>query len=428
MSDAGAKAAEFVERFPEYARTLDCVHCGLCIPHCPTHGVTGREADSPRGRIHLMRAYAEGDDVLSESARTHLDQCIVCRACESVCPSGIRMGEMMESFRERMNAERPRGAAGPVGRFFLRHLLPHRERLALLTDALDLYERTGVARLAQSLLGRSSLAALHAMRPKLPARSDRRIETDRARPTGFPAHGERRARVALFLGCVAAEWFADIHRATIRVLQRNGCDVVVPAAQTCCGALHRHAGLLDDALSLEDRNRSAFAESGVDAVIVNAAGCGASLKEPVLSGVESGVRYVDVCEFLNELGLRPPMHDVAKKVAYDQPCHLVHGQRIPGSVVENLLRQIPGLTLVPLAGSERCCGAGGVYSLLHPEMAGPILAEKIATIRASGADVVATGNPGCILQIRGGLAGTKVEVAHPVELLDRAYGARGDTA
>jgi glycolate oxidase iron-sulfur subunit len=332
------------------------------------------------------------------------------------------MGEMMESFREQLNRSEARGAAGPLGRFCLQHLLPHRERLALLTDALDLYERTGLSKLVTKLLAKSpSASRLHAMRPALPPRSSRRIETDRTRPQGFRAEGEHRATVALFLGCIASEWFAPVHRATIRVLQRNGCDVVIPNAQTCCGALHRHAGCLEDALSLEDRNRTAFSAVRIDAVIVNAAGCGASLKEPVIRDVESTVKYVDVCEYLDDLGIRPPTRAIPRKVTYDQPCHLVHGQKIGAAVVENLLKTIPQIEIVPLSRSERCCGAGGIYNLLHPEMAEPVLREKVAAIRASGAEIVVTGNPGCIMQIRGGLQGTNVEVLHPVELLYRAY-------
>ncbi|MGH2570229.1 MAG: (Fe-S)-binding protein, partial [bacterium] len=215
--------------------------------------------------------------------------------------------------------------------------------------------------------------------------------------------------------------FAPVHRATIRVLVKNGCDVFVPGAQTCCGALHRHAGMLDEAAELLERNRVAFEAAGVDAVIVNAAGCGASLKEPLGGAHGAPSVYRDVCEFLAALGLRAPGRAVPRKVAYDQPCHLVHGQGIGADVVTGLLRKIPELELVPLRGSERCCGAGGVYNLRHPEMSEPILAEKVAAIRESGAEIVATGNPGCAMQIAWGLRGTDIEVVHPVELLDRAY-------
>lgn len=435
MSDR-APATALAHAFHAYAGTLDCVHCGLCIPHCPTHGVTGREADSPRGRIYLMRGWAEGRIELSAGTREHLDRCIVCRACESVCPSGIRMGEMMEWFRSesgtapRFGAARPSGAAGTtLGRFLLRQVLPHRGRIAAITDLLELYQRTGLRAAVDAALRKVApkLARRHALQPDVPPRRLRRIAAGT-----YPAHGEPRARVALFLGCVAAEWFAPVHHATIRVLRRNGCDVVVPAEQTCCGALHRHAGLLDDARALLARNRTAFGAERFDAVIVNAAGCGASLKEPVDGGAGSGTgsdaaaagdapAYRDVCEFLADIGLAAPEGAVRAKVAYDQPCHLVHGQRVTKDTVEGLLRSIPGLELVPLARSERCCGAGGVYNLLHPEMAEPILREKADDLLASGAAIVVTGNPGCLMQIAAGLRGKPIEVLHPVELLDRAY-------
>jgi glycolate oxidase iron-sulfur subunit len=410
------------QRFHAYADTLDCVHCGLCIPHCPTHGVTGREADSPRGRIHLMRGWAEGRLELSAGAREHLDRCIVCRACESVCPSGIRMGEMMEWFRHETSAERPSGAASSrLGRFLLRNVLPHRRRIAAVTDLMELYRATGLRSVTNTVLGRLApgLARTHELQPDVPPRRLRRIAAGM-----HPAAGPTRARVALFLGCIASEWFAPVHHATVRVLRRNGCEVVIPEEQTCCGALHRHAGLLPDARALLERNHAAFARGGYDAVVVNAAGCGASLKEP-LAGTGDLPRYRDVCELLAELGTAPPDREVRARVAYDQPCHLVHGQRVGKDTVEDLLRRIPGVELVPLPNSERCCGAGGVYNLYHPEMARPIRDAKVQDLLASGADTVVTGNPGCAMQIAAGLRGRPIEVLHPVELLNRSYSDEG---
>ena len=419
----------FADKYAEYARTLDCVHCGLCLPHCPTHGVTGREADSPRGRIHLMRGWAEGRIELTDEAHRHLDLCIVCRACESVCPSGIRMGDMMESFR----AERPRATAPPLSRFLMRTILPYRNRIAALTRGLALYERTPLPRFVDSALQRvaPALARAHAMRPDVRSTGERPV------PAGseWPARADRRARVGLFLGCVAPEWLAPVHHATIRVLTQNGCDVVVPPEQTCCGALHRHAGLLDDARRLLAENASAF-PADLDAVIVNAAGCGASLKEPLEKPPGSSAHdalsspdhapsgqpaYRDVCEFLHDLGLAEPTRPVRRRVAYDQPCHLVHGQRIGADTVSDLLARIPELEQVALAGSERCCGAGGVYNLVHAEMADAVLHEKVEAILASGADTVVTGNPGCLLQLRGALREHPIEVLHPIQVLDEAY-------
>lgn len=426
MSLAPDQEVRFRARFPEYTRSLDCVHCGLCIPYCPTHGITGREADSPRGRIYLMRGYAEGEFDLSPEAEKHLDQCIVCRACETVCPSGIRMGEMMESFRGARNASPGRKGLGYyTGRFLLRHVLPHRERIAALTDLLYFYQASGLRRIAGAILGKLSarMAELDPLQPQVPPPSARRIETDRARPEGYPAEGKARIRAGLFLGCIGAEWFAPTHRATILALRKNGCDVIVPDAQTCCGALHRHAGFLDDAEVLYGKNAEAFSRAKVDVILVNAAGCGAALKEPPHSmprGLGAPVR--DICEFLDEIGIAPPERPLRKKVAYHQPCHLVHGQGVGPAAVEGVLRAIPGLELVPLVDSDRCCGSGGIYNLLHPEIALPLLEEKVKAIVESGAEVVATGNPGCAMQIRSGLAGKGIEVAHPIDLLGAAYG------
>jgi len=418
--------AAFRARFEEYTRTLDCVHCGLCLPYCPTYGVSGRESDSPRGRIYLMRGEAEGRLEISPEAELHLDRCIVCRACETVCPSGIRMGEMMESFRHATRRRRGRRLADLLSAAALRAVLPHRARVAALSDLLELYERTGLRRLATAVARRLAprFAALDRLLPPMPPRSVRGIDREAASSGGvFRAKGKARARVGLFLGCIASEWYAPVHRATIRVLTRNGCDVVVPLEQTCCGALHRHSGLLEDGAELFARNAEAFREAGVDCVAVNAAGCGAALKEPLpgTSG-DPGPPARDICELLAELGIADPDRPVPKRVAHHQACHLVHAQRVGPGAVEGLLRRIPGLTLVPLADADRCCGAGGIYNLLHPEMAEPLQSEKVDAVLRSGAEVVATGNPGCWLQIRAGLTGRGIEVLHPVELLDRGYG------
>jgi glycolate oxidase iron-sulfur subunit len=333
------------------------------------------------------------------------------------------MGEMMETFRaEREVAFRSAPANSGLARFAFRELLPHRGRLRVLASVMAAYEAIGLGRAMQAVLRplAPGLARAHAMRPVPPPRRDRRLPTERARPEGFPAAGERRARVALFLGCLTDEWFADVHRATIRVLQANGCDVVIPDGQTCCGALQRHAGLLDDARGLLARNARAFDAGGFDAVIVNSAGCGASLKEP-LDDASPRPAYRDVLEFLVQLGLRPPTRPVERVVTYDPPCHLLHAQRFDRA--EELLEQVPGLRIVPLRRRERCCGAGGVYNLTQPGMADAVLADKVENVTATGADTVLTGNPGCALQLARGLHGTGIRVMHPVSLLDLAYGS-----
>jgi len=426
MSISDEQTREFSERLEEYTRTLDCVHCGLCIQHCPTYDLSGREADNPRGRIYLMRGYAEDCVEMTPEVRRHLDECIVCRACESVCPSGIRMGEMMEGLRHDLEKRRRRrGPRYRLARLLLRHVLPHRHRIALISDGIWFYQWIGLRRLVALLLPLVSrkLARLHAMQPQIPHPRERRVATSGKLATGvYPAEGARRMRVGLFLGCVASEWFAPTCRATIRVLCRNGCEVVVPDAQTCCGALSRHGGFLEEADELYRHNADAFAGASVDVIVTNAAGCGAALKEPTPSASEGlGAPVRDICEFLDEIGIVAPRGELPVRVAYDQPCHLEHGQRIGASVVEGLLGAIPRLKLVPLEDSDRCCGGGGVYSLVQPDIAEQLRDRKTAQIRAAGVDVVVTGNPGCVLQLRAGLDGTGVEVAHPVELLDRAY-------
>jgi glycolate dehydrogenase iron-sulfur subunit len=424
-------------RLPDYLHTLDCVHCGLCLQACPTYRVSGREADSPRGRIYLLRGQAEGRFDLTPEAHRHLDLCVVCRNCETVCPSGIRMADMMESFRdvERRGASRW-SPGGILGRIALRKILPHRQVLAAITDLLYYLERSGLRRALRAIAARVSPRLL-AMEGLLPAGilppSQRRIDAEAAAGGGFfPAEGKARMRVALFLGCIASEWYAGAHRATIRVLTRNGCDVVVPHAQTCCGALHRHAGYLDDAAELFEENRAAFGPLGVDAIVVNAAGCGAALKEPLgrqgptddsraATGGGPGAPVRDICELLDEIGIVPPAGELRCKVAHHQACHLVHAQRIGPRATEDLLRRIRGVEVVPLPDADQCCGAGGIYNLLQPAMAREILLAKVSAILGTGAGIVVTANPGCWLQIRSGLAGRAIEVLHPVELLDRAY-------
>jgi len=336
------------------------------------------------------------------------------------------MGDIVESYRQ-SRGKRPgrRGASVLLASLLLRHVIPYRERIAALTDLLYLYQRTGLRRLVRAVVRRTSrkLARLDDLLPSIPPPSTRFIETERTRPGGYKAVGARRLRAGLFLGCVASEWFAEAHQATIRVLVRNGVDVIVPETQTCCGALHRHAGRMSEAESLFLQNGLAFEKAGVDVVVVNAAGCGAALKEP-----PPGIRRPfpipvrDVCEFLDEVGIVAPELSIEKTVAYHQPCHLVHAQRVGPGAVLRLVGSIPGIRLVPLRESDRCCGSGGVYNIVHPEMADLLLDRKIAAIRESGAEIVVTGNPGCLLQLQSRLSATRVELLHPVELLDRSYG------
>jgi glycolate oxidase iron-sulfur subunit len=430
-----------------YAIALDCVHCGLCLPVCPTYTQLGDEADSPRGRIYLMRAHEEGHQGVSEAFIAHLDRCLVCRACETACPSGVQFGRMMEDFRHLVRPAVAKLVDAPgvattrrlryrLGNLMMEHVLPHRRRLRFVVDALRLYQRSGLAPVVRGLgvLRGLGLEAQEALAPPVPARALRRDW-----PAVLPPHGPRRARVLFLRGCVTPEFLPEMQRASIAALRHNGCEVLTPPGQTCCGALHFHTGERTRGLRLLAQNVRAFDLREVDAVVVNAAGCGSTLKEyGQLAAAESELaapaaalaeRVRDIHEFLDGLGLVPPRVEVPQRVAYDEPCHLLHAQRL-SEPPKRILRAIPGLELVPLRDADRCCGSAGVYNVVHPELAGAILDDKIHHIASCGATTVATGNSGCILQLRAGLRRAAVadarlgsiRVVHPMELLSAGYG------
>jgi len=404
-----------------YERSLDCVHCGLCLSACPTYLATGRETSSPRGRIYLMRGVAEGriglEGLLAEEAAL----CLGCRACESACPSGVQYGAMLEDVREALVESGLRDEpASRLERALLRGLVARRGRLRALVTLAGWAQRLGLDRLGARLLPRR-LREGHALLPPVPARSERA-----PLPAFTPARGERRGQVALLEGCVAAELLAPVNRATVRVLAANGFDVVVPPGQGCCGALHAHAGDRAFARDLARRNAAAFAGSAPDAVLTNSAGCGAALRELELwigaEGASLAARSRDVCAWLDEVGLRPPARPVPARVCYDDPCHLVHGQGVSGAP-RRLLRAVEGLEIVPHDEASACCGAAGTYNLTQPDMARRVLDRKLDALEAAAPDVVATGNPGCLMQLAAGVRrrGLPARVVHPVELLDRAY-------
>jgi glycolate oxidase iron-sulfur subunit len=416
------------EKIP-YRRYQECVHCGLCTASCPTYVETCNENDSPRGRIYLMRAVADGRLEMGPGVREHLELCLDCRACESACPSGVQYGRMIEPYKIAMQrtSTTTTEQGGWLQRLILHHLFPYPGRVkAALAPArllqrmglLDLAERSGLTQWLPPTLRR-----MQAMLPRLSGRSSRLPEV-------LPAIGPKRARVALFLGCVADAMFPESNAATARVLQRNGCEVLIPRGQACCGAIHYHSGVEAPALELARRNMSAFAVDDVDAIIVNAAGCGAMLKDyahilPAAEHDRAG-RFVakvrDISEFLVALGPIPPAHAVPATVTYHDACHLCHAQQVR-SQPRALLGLIPGLRLVPLEESEICCGAAGTYNLTQPEMSERLGRRKMDHIEATGAQMVATGNVGCILQIARKVKerGRPIEVVHPVDLLDRAY-------
>ena len=411
-----------------------CVHCGLCLPYCPTFSLLGTEMDSPRGRIVLIKSLAEGRIVLTESAKTHLDLCLGCRACETVCPSGVPYGQLIEAARVEIERERPGSVLRRLFRWVnYRLLLPSPRLLGWAAAGLRFYQASGLQRLARAtglirLLPRP-LPDWEPLLPALPPASERA-----PLPELTPAAEPQRARVGLLTGCIQQVAFGSQNRATARVLARNGAEVVAPRAQACCGALHAHGGEHAQAVALAKRLIEVFEAARVDVVVVNASGCGAHMKayDALLADdpawrerarrFASSVR--DLAEFLATEPLRGPLGSVRRTVTYHDPCHIVHGQKISRQP-RALLAQIPGLTVVPLAEADWCCGSAGTYNLTQPEMAQRLQARKVANVRATGAEAVVTANPGCIIQIAQGLTaeGAPIQVVHLAELLDEAYGS-----
>ena len=413
----------------DYELFLDCVHCGLCTASCPTYLETGNENDSPRGRIYLMRAVTDNRIELNDPVRRHLELCLDCRACETACPSGVQYGKLIEPFRVAMEeaSDGPKKSADWFHRWILFGLFTRRDRMRTALWPARLAQRWGlinfVKRIGLTKLIPGRFGQLVDMLPPLP-------KDEPELPEFLPAIGRRRARVALFTGCVADAMFRATHWATARVLQRNGCDVIIPRDQACCGAIHFHAGSSDPARELADRNMQALKADGLDAIIVNVAGCGAMLKdyghhwhdESTPERAAFAAKVKDVTEFLDSLGIIPPEGEIRLTATYHDACHLGHAQKIR-EAPRRLLSQIPGLKLVDLPESEICCGAAGTYNLTEPEMSAQLSRRKLDNIRRTGARAVLTANAGCLLQIlrEADRQHEPFWIAHPIELLDLSY-------
>ncbi len=402
-----------------------CIRCGLCLPTCPTYLETLSETSGPRGRISLVKAVAEGRlDLLSDGFVEQMSECLDCRACEAACPSGVAYGQLVETARTQIRraqepAEPPR--ARRLRRFLLKTLFARLDLMRAAASLLRLAQRTGLA----SLAGAFGLGDAAKLAPQIPGRF-------------FQARGQRYDAVDpqgvafLHVGCVMQVAFPNVHEATVRVLKRARLSVVVPADQGCCGAIAVHAGELEFGRELAKRNVEAFENSGADVYVVNAAGCGSALKEypryfagdPVwrARAQRFSDRVRDVTEVLDAVELDPRLGRVDAAVTYQEPCHLVHAQRVSGAP-RRLLEKIPGLRLREMCESSVCCGSAGIYNLTQPEMAARLRGRKVEHIRATRATVVATANPGCALQVAAGLraAGYQAQVKHVVELLDEAY-------
>lgn len=424
-----------------YERFLDCVHCGLCTSACPTYVETGDENDSPRGRIYLMRSVVDGRIELTDKVKGHLDLCLDCRSCETACPSGVQYGRLLEPFRIEMQSVSEPTASGTSDsaaavkpdwfhRWIMYGLFPNRKRMAWALRPARILQKLKLDRFAEATgLTRLLPERLRRMQQQLPTLTAALPEL----PEFLAAEGERRATVGLFIGCVADAMFRQVHWATARVLQQNGCDVVIPRSQACCGAIHYHSGASEPAVELMENNVAAFDVEKLDAVVVNVAGCGSMLKDyshigheiapENTSNTEPFVEKIkDVSEFLFELGLRSPEGTINAVVAYQDACHLQHAQQIRQQP-RSLLEAIPGVRLKPIAEPELCCGAAGSYNLTQPEMADRLGRRRVQNLLEVNPDIIVTGNAGCSLQLQAQLknAGQSVPVLHPVELLDLSY-------
>ena len=409
---------------PDAALAGDCVHCGFCLPTCPTYVLWGEEMDSPRGRIDLMQGTLEGQPLTVDGQR-HLDQCLGCMACVTACPSGVQYDKLIEATRGQLE----RGATRPPADRLLRRaiyaLFPYPKRLRALRGPLRAYQGSGLG----GLLARSGLlaklpAGLQAMEALAP-----RLGPVTPLPSRTPATGTRRRTVGLLTGCVQGTFFPDVNAATVRVLAAEGCEVVVPPQQGCCGALSAHGGREEQALGFAKAIISAFEHAEVDTVVVNAAGCGSNMKEYAYQlrdepgwveraqALAGKVR--DVTELLDELGPVAVRHPLPVTIAYQDACHLAHAQGVRNQP-RRLLTGIPGLELRELVEAEICCGSAGVYNLLHPEPARELGARKARAVLATGAALMVTANPGCWMQVATSLAamGRRMPVAHTIQVLD----------
>lgn len=406
-----------------------CVHCGFCLQACPTYLALDDENDSPRGRIVLMRSLLEGETPPQDAAlQQHIAQCLGCRGCETACPSGVPYGHLLEATRATLRET----SSLPFPARVILAVFAHPRSMRAAMWGARVARATGLPRLLAHLPGQLGFAfAMLA--------STSRRESTGSRPRRIPRGAGARGSVAVLTGCVMEGLFTDVNRATERVLAENDYALANAPGQRCCGALHAHAGDDDSAKRLARINIAAFERSGADFVCSNAAGCGAMMKDyghllrgdPAWSARAAAVsaRVRDVSELLAAAGPRPAALRAPVRATYDAPCHLMHAQRVVSQPLQTL-GAVSGLELTPLAESDQCCGSAGIYNLIEPDVSNRVLDRKLARLGESGADVVATGNPGCLMQIGAGLlrTGSRMRAMHPVELLDQAYAAGNSRA
>ena len=427
----------FDTQYPPDPKLIDaCVHCGFCLSTCPSYRVIGKETDSPRGRIYLMDGVNEGEIPLSPATVQHFDSCLGCLACVTTCPSGVRYDKLIEATRQQVERNHPRSLPEKLIRQLIFMLFPYPNRLRVLLRPMGLYQKSGLQKVVRSLgfLKQLSpqLAAMEAMLPAIPPQA-----FQDTMPECIPAQGEKRYRVGMLLGCVQRLFNPEVNTATVRVLTANGCEVVVPKSQGCCAALTHHQGQEDQTKTLARQMIDSFADTNVDFVLVNASGCGHTLKEygSILAddpdykekAKDFAEKVRDVQEFLADVGLTAklsPLQDTPLKLVYQDACHMLHGQKISVQP-RKLLREIPGVTLREPVDAALCCGSAGVYNILQPEVAEELGRQKVQNLTNTGASLIASANIGCFVQISRHLKlqGKEVPVLHPMQLLD--YSIRG---
>ncbi len=415
---------------PDENKWADCVHCGMCLESCPTYELTGQEQHSPRGRVHIIKSVAEGKLEVNEQFMDPVFACLDCRACTTACPADVDVGGLIEEARGQIRQAMPlTGYKGAVSKFFLEGLFPHQERLNSLGSLLKFYQKSGMQKVVRKSgvlkMMPDHLADMEAIMPEIKEPVRKKYKGEKV----IKAKGETKHEVALLTGCVMDVMFSDINDATINVLTRNGNDVVIPQTQTCCGALHVHAGERETGRKLAKQNIEAFKDA--EKIIVNAAGCGCMMKEYEelfreepewhAKAQEFSAKVEDISKYLHDTGYERPQAEMNTRITYHDACHLAHGQGVREEP-RNILLDIPGVKMVNMPNADRCCGSAGIYNITNPEMAGAVLESKMENV-PDDVEMISMGNPGCMLQMAMGVNkyGRNQKVVHTIQLLDWAY-------
>lgn len=420
----------FAKDHPDEKKWDDCVHCGMCLESCPTYEITGQEQHSPRGRVHLIKSVAEGKIALNESFADPVFACLDCRACTTACPADVDVGGLIEEARGQIRQAIPlKGWKGNVSKWLLQGLFPHENRLNTVGSLLRFYQKSGlqttVRKTGMMKIMPKHLVEMEAIMPKVNKPVRKKYKKDQV----LKAKGDSKAEVAFMTGCIMDVMFSEINEATINVLRRNGNDVTIPEKQTCCGALHVHAGDRETGRKLAKQNITAFENS--EKIILNSAGCGCMMKEYKELFKEDqewydraeafSAKVEDISKYLYDTGYEIPKSELNTKITYHDACHLAHGQGVREQP-RDILLHIPGVEMVHMPNADRCCGSAGIYNITNPEMAGEVLESKMANV-PEDVEMISMGNPGCMLQMAMGVKkyGKNQKVVHTVQLLDWAY-------